>query len=271
MSNFENTVTSSHLELINAVNRSIKSTDFVNNYRTISDIVNQIHYADLYRSASKITEVAQSTYASIHPTLSQLSEIAAKQSAFVEQVASIQNSYIQMLQNSSFYKIQDILQDSSGIITSNAYVINQTLRNIFDTIDDISSEDIEILKESISEKEKEYGHDYKEEQTVIREYIDHQVNQAIEAHGFTNLEKSFNDKRTQYEADEGTTSNSNYQLDKMLNHSISSFSDIVKGEIYSRLIFYVITLFIPGMTDLEYLRLLLIIFGVINTIKKSKD
>lgn len=266
MSNFDNTVTSSPLELINAVNRSIKSTGFIDNYQAISNIVNQINQAELYESVSKIIETVQSTYLSLQPTLSQLSEIAAKQSAFVEQVASLQNTYIQMFQSSYFYQIQETLQSISGIITSQSVVINQTLLNISSVIDDISLEDIQAI-----EKNVEHQDTYESSSIDVREYIYDHVDESIKSNGVTELSEIFDDSMTDNITHNHDPSDDNdkseYDNDQWFASSINFFHGEIQSEVV-RLIAYGI---INDLTDEGFLTLLLIIYGALIALRNLKD
>lgn len=266
MSNFENTVTSSHLELINAVNRSIKSTGFIDNYQAISNIVNQINYAKLYKSASKILEVAQITNSSISPTLSQLSEIAAKQSSFVEQIARLQNSYIQMFQSSYYYQMQDTLQSISGIITSQNSVINQTLLNISSVIDEISLEDIQTIKEKVEDQGT-----YESSSIDVREYIYDHVDESIKTNDVTELSEIFDDRMTDNITHNHNPSDDNDKSEYDNNQWLASSINFFHGEIQSEVVRFIAYGIIHDLTDEGFLTLLLIIYGALIALRNLKD
>lgn len=266
MSNFENTVTSSHLELIDAVNRSIRSMGFLDNYQAISDIVNQINHAELYNSVSKIVEVAQIANSSIYPTMSQLSEIAAKQSSFVEQVANLQNSYIQMFQSSYYYQIQDTLQSISGIITSQNLVINQTLLNISSVIDEISLEDIQTIKENVEEQDT-----YESSSIDVREYIYDHVDESIKSNGVTELSEIFDDSMTDNITHNHDSSDDNDKPEYDNNQWFASSINFFHGEIQSEVIRIIAYGIINDLTDEGFLTLLLIIYGALIALRNLKD
>ena len=265
MSNFENTVISSHLELIDAVNRSIRSTGFIDNYQAISDIVNQINHAELYKSVSKIVEVAQITNSSIYTTLSQLSEIVAKQSSFVEQVANLQNSYIQMFQSSYYYQIQDTLQSISGIITSQNLVINQTLLNISSVIDEISLEDIQTIKENVEDQDT-----YESSSIDVRKYIYDHVDESIKSNDVTELSNIFDNEMTEHMTHDHATSDDSNQSENNDNQLVASSIDFFAAEIRSAILVLVVRGIFQDLSDEGFIILLLLIQSSLITLRNLK-
>lgn len=266
MSNFENTITASHQDLIRAVNNNLKSMNIGNNYQAIHNLINEVDFAELYNSTAKIVEAVQSTYSSLQPTISQLSEIAAKQSAFVEQVASLQNSYIQMFQSSYFYQIQETLQSISGMITSQNLVINQTLLNISSVIDDISLEDIQAI-----EKNVEHQDTYESGSINVREYIYDYVDESIKSNGVTELSEIFDDSMTDNITHNHDPRDDNDKSEHDNNQWFASSINFFHGEIQSEVVRLIAYGIIKDLTDEGFFILLLIIYGALISLRNLKD